>query len=138
MWVVFIVQSRFLGSNLMFRHRISLFRHHCLRAAFRHGWSFDQPCLVQWCDEWASVFWTLLFVFRRIERIPIANFRPLRYATSTLLPGLLQSLFGYDAYHAGLVMSPAGIFSIMAIVGGGALIGLWKAISKFLKGVLAK
>jgi hypothetical protein len=40
------------------------------------------------------------------------------------LARLLQSLFGYDAYHAGLVMSPAGIFSIMAIVGGGALIGL--------------
>ena len=55
---------------------------------------------------------------------PIVNFRPLLYATSTLLPGLLQSLFGYDAYRAGLVMSPAGIFSIMAIIGGGALIGL--------------
>jgi hypothetical protein len=40
------------------------------------------------------------------------------------LPGLLQSLFGYDAYRVGLVMSPTGIFSIMAIIGGGALIGL--------------
>src|SRR4029077_7500718 len=55
---------------------------------------------------------------------PIVNFRPLLHATSTLLPGLLQSLFGYDAYRAGLVMSPAGIFSIMATIGGGALIGL--------------
>ena len=59
---------------------------------------------------------------------PVVNFRPLRernfaacciiifcayavlYAASTSLPGLLQSLFGYDALSAGLVMSPAGYF----------------------------
>ena len=34
------------------------------------------------------------------------------YGASTSLPALLQSLFHYDAYHSGLVMSPAGIFSI--------------------------
>lgn len=69
---------------------------------------------------------------------PIVNFRPLRernftacciiifcaylalYASSTLLPGLLQSLFGYNALDAGLVMSPAGFFAVLAmpIVGG--------------------
>ncbi|MBV9107151.1 MAG: multidrug efflux MFS transporter [Verrucomicrobia bacterium] len=72
---------------------------------------------------------------------PIVNFRPLRdrnfaiscliifccfgvlYGSSTLLPGMLESLFGYDAFHAGLVMSPAGIFTIMAIVIVGALLG---------------
>ncbi|HVX61718.1 MAG TPA: DHA2 family efflux MFS transporter permease subunit, partial [Pirellulales bacterium] len=55
---------------------------------------------------------------------PVVNFRPLGernfwvcsviiffayaelYAASTSLPGLLQSLFGYDAYRSGLVMSP--------------------------------
>ena len=58
---------------------------------------------------------------------PVVNFRPLRernfaaccviifcafavlYAASTSLPALLQSLFGYDALSAGLVMSPAGV-----------------------------
>jgi MFS transporter, DHA2 family, multidrug resistance protein len=72
---------------------------------------------------------------------PIVNFRPLRdrnfaisclvifccfgvlYGSSTLLPGMLETLFGYDAFHAGLVMSPAGIFTIMAIVVVGALLG---------------
>jgi DHA2 family multidrug resistance protein len=72
---------------------------------------------------------------------PIVNFRPLRdrnfaisciilfcafgvlYGSSTLLPGMLESLFGYDAFHAGLVLSPAGIFTIMAIIVVGALLG---------------
>lgn len=72
---------------------------------------------------------------------PIVNFRPLLernfrlscivifcafgvlYGTSTLLPGLLESLFGYDAYHAGLVLSPAGIFTILAIIIVGFLLG---------------
>src|SRR5262249_57594674 len=62
---------------------------------------------------------------------PVVNFRPMRernfsaccliifcafmvlYAASASLPGLLQSLFGYDALNAGLVMSPAGFFSVV-------------------------
>jgi MFS transporter, DHA2 family, multidrug resistance protein len=61
---------------------------------------------------------------------PVVNFRPLRernfaacciiiffafavlYAASTSLPGLLQSLFGYNALSAGLVMSPAGLAAV--------------------------
>jgi MFS transporter, DHA2 family, multidrug resistance protein len=41
------------------------------------------------------------------------------YASMTLLPGMLQSLFGYNAEWSGLVLSPAGLFSIptMAVVG---------------------
>jgi hypothetical protein len=46
------------------------------------------------------------------------------YAASTSLPGLLQSLFGYDALNAGLVMSPAGFFAIIAMPVVGRLIGL--------------
>src|ERR1700729_2764179 len=64
---------------------------------------------------------------------PVVNFRPLRernfmaccliifcayavlYAASTSLPALLQSLFGYDALSAGLVMSPAGFFAVIAM-----------------------
>jgi MFS transporter, DHA2 family, multidrug resistance protein len=72
---------------------------------------------------------------------PIVNFRPLRdrnlaisciiifcafgilYGSSTLLPSLLESLFGYDAFHAGLVLSPSGVFTILAIMVVGALLG---------------
>jgi len=45
------------------------------------------------------------------------------YGTSTETPALLQSLFGYDAFHAGLVLSPAGIFSVMMLVVVGGLLG---------------
>ena len=69
------------------------------------------------------------------------NFRPLRernfalsciiifcsfgvlYGSSTLLPGMLEALFGYVAFHAGLVLSPSGIFTILAIIIVGALLG---------------
>jgi len=72
---------------------------------------------------------------------PIVNFRPLRernfaiacviifcafgvlYGSSTLLPGLLESLFGYDAFHAGLVLSPSGVFTILALMIVGVLLG---------------
>ena len=46
------------------------------------------------------------------------------YAASTSLPGLLQSLFGYDALSAGLVMSPAGIAAVVAMPIVGRLLGL--------------
>ena len=72
---------------------------------------------------------------------PIVNFRPLRdrnfasssliifcafgvlYGTSTLLPSLLESLFGYDAFHAGLVLSPSGVSAILMLIVVGALLG---------------
>ena len=72
---------------------------------------------------------------------PVVNFRPLLernfraccliiffayavlYASSTSLPGLLQSLFGYDALSAGLVLSPAGIFAVVAMPVVGGLLG---------------
>ncbi len=72
---------------------------------------------------------------------PVVNFRPLLernftasciiifcaygvlYGASTSLPGLLQSLFGYDAYVSGLVQSPSGVFSIAMMVVGGILLG---------------
>ena len=38
------------------------------------------------------------------------------YANSTQLPGLLQSLFGYDATTSGLVLSPGGIGSIVMLI----------------------
>lgn len=72
---------------------------------------------------------------------PVVNFRVLRernfsaccviifsafavlYAASVALPGLLQELFGYDAYVSGLVMSPSGLFAIVMLVIVGGLIG---------------
>jgi DHA2 family multidrug resistance protein len=82
----------------------------------------------------------LIFRELRIAN-PVVNFRPLRernlamscliifcafgvlYGASTSLPGLLQSLFGYDAYVSGLVQSPSGIFSIMMLLVVGAVLG---------------
>jgi DHA2 family multidrug resistance protein len=83
-----------------------------------------------------------LLIYRelRIDN-PVINFRPLRernfaasciiifcayavlYGASTSLPGLLQSLFGYDAYVSGLVQSPSGLFSIMTLLVVGFVIG---------------
>jgi DHA2 family multidrug resistance protein len=45
------------------------------------------------------------------------------YGASTSLPGLLQSLFGYDAFVSGLVQSPSGFFSILGLMIVGTLIG---------------
>jgi DHA2 family multidrug resistance protein len=82
----------------------------------------------------------LIFHELRIAN-PIINFRVLRecnlaigcvimfcafaalYGASIALPGMLQSLFGYDAFRAGLVMSPSGASSLTAMVVVGALLG---------------
>ncbi|HEV7996541.1 MAG TPA: MFS transporter, partial [Stellaceae bacterium] len=84
----------------------------------------------------ALVFWELR------HRNPVVNFRPLRernfaacciiifcaylalFAATKSLLGLLQSLFGYDALSTGLVMSPSGIFAVIAMPIVGRLIGL--------------
>jgi DHA2 family multidrug resistance protein len=44
------------------------------------------------------------------------------YANTITLPGLLQSLFGYDATTSGLVLSPAGIFAIIVLLIVGRLL----------------
>jgi DHA2 family multidrug resistance protein len=46
------------------------------------------------------------------------------YASMTLLPGMLQGLYGYTAEWSGLVMSPAGLFSIPMMAVVGYLLGL--------------
>jgi DHA2 family multidrug resistance protein len=85
----------------------------------------------------------LAFLIFREMRIgnPVVNFRPLGernlavscliifcaygvlYGVTTSLPGLLQALFGYDAYLSGLVQSPAGLGSILMLVVVGTLLG---------------
>jgi DHA2 family multidrug resistance protein len=82
----------------------------------------------------------LIFREMRIKN-PIVNFRVLGernlamsciilacayavlYANSFSLPNLLQALFGYDAFRAGLVLSPGGITSISALLVAGILLG---------------
>jgi MFS transporter, DHA2 family, multidrug resistance protein len=90
---------------------------------------------------WRVQTLAIFFVFGLIALVvwelrhpsPVVNFRPLRernfaaccviifcafavlYAASTSLPALLQSLFGYDALSAGLVMSPAGLGALLAM-----------------------
>jgi MFS transporter, DHA2 family, multidrug resistance protein len=82
-----------------------------------------------------------LFIWERRQASPIVNFQPLSnrnfavacavifcafgvlYGQSTLLPAMLETLFGYDALHAGLVLSPAGVFTIMTILVVGQLLG---------------
>jgi DHA2 family multidrug resistance protein len=82
------------------------------------------------------------FVFRQMRiAYPIVNLRVLGernlamscvilscayavlYANSFSLPNLLQALFPYDAYRAGLVLSPGGITSLSALVIAGILLG---------------
>ncbi|MGH7193984.1 MAG: MFS transporter, partial [Candidatus Saccharimonadales bacterium] len=83
----------------------------------------------------AAVTWEL----RR--RDPVVDLRPLSernfalsaitvfaafgalYGALTSLPAMLEVLFGYDATHAGLVMSPAGVFSLMMMPIVGYLLG---------------
>jgi DHA2 family multidrug resistance protein len=45
------------------------------------------------------------------------------YASMVLLPGMLQTLFGYNAEWSGWVMSPAGLFSIPMLAVTGYLLG---------------
>jgi DHA2 family multidrug resistance protein len=45
------------------------------------------------------------------------------YANTTTLPGLLQSLYGYDATTSGLVLSPSGVGAVMMLFIVGLLLG---------------
>jgi DHA2 family multidrug resistance protein len=82
-----------------------------------------------------------LLIFREMRiKHPLINFRVLGernlamsciiifcayavlYANSFSLPNMLQALFDYDAYRAGLVLSPGGITSITALLTAGLLL----------------
>jgi MFS transporter, DHA2 family, multidrug resistance protein len=45
------------------------------------------------------------------------------YANTTILPALLQSLFGYDATTSGLVLSPSGVAAVTMLFVVGLLLG---------------
>ena len=83
-----------------------------------------------------------LIVWELRHSNPVVDFRPLGernfaacciiifcaylalFAATKSLLGLLQSLFGYDALSTGLVMSPSGVFAVIAMPIVGRLIGL--------------
>ncbi len=74
-----------------------------------------------------------LFVWELRRPSPLVDFRPLAdrnfavgaitialafavlYGQTVSLPAMLQTLFGYDATHSGLVLSPAGVASVMLL-----------------------
>ncbi len=85
---------------------------------------------------------SLLIWWERRHKRPIVNFRPLLdrnftiscviifcsfgilYGSSTLLPGMLERLYGYDALNAGLILSPSGIFTVIVVILVGRVLGL--------------
>jgi DHA2 family multidrug resistance protein len=85
------------------------------------------------------LIWLVIHELRAAN--PLINFRTLKdanfrycciiifcafgvlYANTTSLPGLLQSLFGYDATTSGLVLSPAGIGAVCVLIVVGVLLG---------------
>lgn len=91
----------------------------------------------------------LLIVREMRTANPIINFRVLRernlavscvilfcafavvYAASVALPGMLQTLFGYDALRSGLAMSPSGVTSMAAMILVGVLMA-WGADARWL------
>ncbi len=45
------------------------------------------------------------------------------YGSNVLLPQMVQSLFGYDAYKAGLILSPGGVVTMIGMPIAGYLLG---------------
>ena len=104
-------------------------------------WLRDPFWRVQTLAALSGVGLVALVLWELRHRSPVVNFRPLRernfaacciivfcaylalYGASTSLPGLLQSLFGYDALSAGLVMSPGGVFALLAMPVVGLTLG---------------
>ncbi|HXC27830.1 MAG TPA: DHA2 family efflux MFS transporter permease subunit [Stellaceae bacterium] len=105
-------------------------------------WLGDPFWRIQTLAILAAVGLVALVIWELRHRNPVINFRPLRernfasccviifcaylalFAATKSLLGLLQALFGYDALSTGLVMSPSGIFAVIAMPIVGRLIGL--------------
>ncbi len=117
----------------------------CWEIALSKGQEWDWLGDPFWRIQTLAVLFVLglgFLIFRELRIAnPVVNFRPLAernlaacsviifcaygvlYAASTSLPGLLQSLFGYDAYVSGMVQSPSGLFSILMMLVVGFLLG---------------
>jgi DHA2 family multidrug resistance protein len=104
-------------------------------------WFGDPFGRVQWLAFGFGFGLAALVAWELRHPAPVLNLKPFRdrnfaicgviayvafaitYASMVLLPGMLQTLFGYNAVWSGLVMSPAGLFSIPAIAVSGYLVG---------------
>src|SRR5262249_51536165 len=117
----------------------------CWEIMLSKGQEFDWLADPFWRIQTLLILFVLglgFLIFRELRiSNPVVNFRPLAernfaascviifcafgvlYAASTSLPGLLQSLFGYDAYVSGLVQSPAGVGSVLMLLVVGTLLG---------------
>ena len=111
----------------------------------RAGMGLVRRSVLGACRRWPSLFVVGLvgLIYRELRIAnPLINFRTLlrtgtfapaassfsarsacSMPTRRRLPGLLQSLFGYDATTSGLVLSPAGIFAIAMLFIVGVLLG---------------
>jgi DHA2 family multidrug resistance protein len=96
-------------------------------------WFGDPFYRVQALAALFAVGLATLVVWELRRPSPLVNFRPLAdrtfavgsviialafavlYAQTVSLPGLLQSLFGYDATHSGLVLSPSGVAAVLLL-----------------------
>ena len=117
----------------------------CWEVVLSKGQEWDWYNDPFWKAQTLAVLFVLglgALVFREMRIAnPVVNFRPLGernlaacsiiifcaygvlYGASVCLPSLLQSLFGYDAFVSGLVMSPSGVFSILMMLVVGVLLG---------------
>jgi MFS transporter, DHA2 family, multidrug resistance protein len=59
------------------------------------------------------------------------------YGQTVSLPGMLQVLFGYDATHSGLVLSPAGVAAVILLPVVGILLGRGADARRFVIAGLA-
>jgi DHA2 family multidrug resistance protein len=96
-------------------------------------WFYDPFHRVHWLSAGVVLGLSLAVWWETRVASPVVDFRPMLdrnfaassiiifcafgvlFGSTTTLPGLLQTLFGYDAVHAGLVLSPAGLFSLMML-----------------------
>lgn len=117
----------------------------CWEILLSKGQEWDWYADPTWRAQTMAIIFVVSLVSLIIHELripdPVVNFRPLAdrnfaacsmivfsvygvlYATSTTLPGLLQTLFGYDAYASGLVLSPSGIGSVVMLLVSGFLLG---------------
>ena len=125
----------------------------CWEVMLSKGQEWDWLSDPFWRVQTLAIVFTVgligLIVWELRHPSPVVDFRPLRernfsaccliifcayavlYASSTSLPRLLQSLFGYDALNAGLVLSPAGVFALIAMPVAGRLLG-WGTDARWL------
>src|SRR5262249_49365034 len=96
-------------------------------------WFGDPFYRIQFLSALFAAGLVALVVWELRRPHPLVDFRPLAdrnfamgsvmialafavlYGQTVTLPGLLQTLFGYDATHSGLVLSPSGVAAVVLL-----------------------